>query len=105
MAPVKRVVTPPAPGGATGGGGAPAAGGAAGGWGAPGAAGTAGVASPSAAGRARSIRFNRDMGSILPSTACEESALGGLIGLIGWSLADDRASESGKIARERRLGV
>src|SRR6187455_2373408 len=48
-----------------------------------GAAGTAGVASPSAAGRARSMRFSSDMCEVLPSAACEESALGGLIGLVG----------------------
>src|SRR5687768_8331150 len=91
MAPEKRDATALAAdvGGVAGGGGA-AAGGAAsppptgaavGAAESAGAVGTAGVACPSAAGLARSIRFNSDMCGVLPSAACEESALGGLIGL------------------------
>src|SRR5687768_18020578 len=71
-----------------------------------GGAGPAGVASPSAAGRARSIRFSNDMCSVLPSAACEEAALRGLIGLGGLgSVAGEGAGEGDDVARERRLGM
>src|SRR5688500_16118737 len=72
------------------------------------AAGTAGVCdSPSAAGRARSIRFSNDMCCVLPisSAACEESALGGLIGLSGGgsSLAGECSGELGDVPGEGRF--
>src|SRR5688500_11577998 len=73
-------------------------------WGGTGA-GTAGTASPSAAGRARSIRFSSDIGSVLPLTACEESALCGLIGPLGGlrALTGEGTSQLDDVARERRL--
>ena len=68
------------------------------------AAGTAGVAVPSAAGRARSMRFNSDMCRVLPISGVRRVRAWRPYRL-GWrrALASEGAGERDDVARQRRL--